>query len=94
MPNATQTTPTPLTRFQIGQRVTVLPAIAELRQDRAYAALAGQSGTVVWQPRADNSAWVAMDAPLPHELRHYDDGRSTQILLYPDECTACTEATQ
>ena len=57
--------------------------------DKSHA-LHGMGGTVKRLRMGDNGAWVAMDGPVPDELRYFpsDDihARGNHVLLYPEEC--------
>lgn len=68
--------------FKLGQRVKVVMS--------SCAALIGSTGTVVRLRRADDQAWVRMDAEPPAELRQFpaddENGRGNHIMLWPDEC--------
>lgn len=73
-------------RFRLHQRVRV-----KLR----HFDLDGKTGQVVCVRKADDSAWVDMDDPLPGELLSFSEGdphgRENHIVLYPAECVAIPE---
>jgi hypothetical protein len=52
--------------------------------------LVGKSGIVVRLLIRDNSAWIAMNDPLPDDLRSFplDDayGRGNHIVIFPEDC--------
>ncbi len=73
-------------RFTLNQRVRVKMLHFELD---------GKTGRVVRIRIADDGAWVAMDEPLPSELRKFPEGdgagREDHIMLYPLECESVKE---
>jgi hypothetical protein len=69
-------------RFWLGQRVVVA---------RSRDVVVNSVGTVYRLRRADDGAWIALDARCADERVHpfqADDPRGTHVLAYPEDCSS------
>lgn len=72
-------------RFKLRQRVRVVDPLDPVREP-----LRGRTGSVSRMRRADDMAWVTMDADLPDGFASFpaNDDRHRHIILAPEECEA------